>query len=126
MMYFQVAQQRLTQYTTTLMLDHFSQKHILTSRTWVTNSPQLRAITQQEQTDNSDVPSNVLGLLWNPISDELTLVPKRPFPLRSPAILLLALCPVAHPNLCVVSTPSVSGSWLNGDWCCDTNWVKQL
>ena len=33
-------------------------------------------------------------------------------PLWSPAILLLALCPVAHPNLCIVSTPSVSGSWL--------------
>ena len=55
-------------------------------RAWVTNSPQLRAITQQEMTANTDVPSNVLGLLWNPISDELSLAPKKPSITNNPLI----------------------------------------
>ena len=55
-------------------------------RAWVTNSPQLRAITQQEMTANTDVPSNVLGLLWNPISDELSLAPKKPLVTNNPLI----------------------------------------
>jgi len=47
-------------------------------KAWVTNSPQLRAITQQEMTANTHIPSNVLSLLWNSISDELSLAPKKP------------------------------------------------
>ena len=55
-------------------------------RAWVTNSPQLRTITQQEMTANTDVPSNALGLLWNPISDELSLAPKKPSITNNPLI----------------------------------------
>ena len=47
-------------------------------RAWVTNSSQLRAITQQEKTADTAIPSNVLGILWNPISDQLLLAPKGP------------------------------------------------
>ena len=47
-------------------------------RAWVTNSLRLRAITQQEKTADSAIPSNVLGILWNPISDQLLLAPKGP------------------------------------------------
>ena len=53
-------------------------------RAWVTNSPQLRTITQQEMTADTDVPSSVLGLLWNPISDELSLAPKQPLVTNNP------------------------------------------
>ena len=47
-------------------------------RAWVTNSPQLRAITQQEKTADTVTPSNTLGILWNPISDQLSLSSKGP------------------------------------------------
>ena len=52
-------------------------------RAWVTNSPQLRAITQQEK---SAISSNVLGLLWNPISNELSLTLKKPTVTDNPPI----------------------------------------
>ena len=47
-------------------------------RAWVTNSPQLRAITQQEKTADTAIPNNILGILWNPISDHLSLSFKGP------------------------------------------------
>ena len=50
----------------------------LNLRAWVTNSSRLRANTQQEKTADSAIPSNVLGILWNPISDQLLLAPKGP------------------------------------------------
>jgi len=55
-------------------------------RAWVTNSSQLRAITQQEKSANPTTPSNVLGLLWNPVSDELSLSPKKPSITANPLI----------------------------------------
>ena len=47
-------------------------------RAWVTNSPQLRAITQQEKTSDTATPSNTLGILWDPVSDHLSLASKGP------------------------------------------------
>ena len=47
-------------------------------RAWVINSSRLRAITQQEKTADTAIPSNVLGILWNPVSDQLLLTPKGP------------------------------------------------
>ena len=45
-------------------------------RAWVTNSPQLRAIIQQEKSTNPTIPSSVMGLIWSPLSDELSPTPK--------------------------------------------------
>lgn len=47
-------------------------------RSWVTNSQQLFAITQKEQTADSVTPNNILGILWNPHSDQLSLASKGP------------------------------------------------
>ena len=40
---------------------------------WVTSSPQLRIITQQEKTADTANPNNMLGILWNPVSEHLSL-----------------------------------------------------
>ena len=45
-------------------------------RAWATNSPQLRDITQKEKTADTSTPNNILGMLWNPVSDQLSLTPK--------------------------------------------------
>ena len=55
-------------------------------RAWVTNSPQLRAITQQEGSASTTIPSNVLGLNWNPISDKISLTPKKLSATNSPLL----------------------------------------
>ena len=47
-------------------------------RAWVTNSPKLRAITHQEKTDDTNTPNNILGILWNAATDQLSLAPKGP------------------------------------------------
>ena len=47
-------------------------------RSWVTNSQQLLTITQREQTAEPTVPNNILGILWNPHSDQLSLASKDP------------------------------------------------
>ncbi|XP_065896345.1 uncharacterized protein [Dysidea avara] len=47
-------------------------------RAWVTNSPQLRAITQQERTSDTATPSNTLAIFWDPVSDHLNLASKGP------------------------------------------------
>jgi len=47
-------------------------------RASVTNSPQLRTITQQEKTADTANPNNILGILWNPASDHLCLILKGP------------------------------------------------
>ena len=46
-------------------------------RAWVTNSPQLRAITHKERSESTTIPSNILGLNWNPISDKISLASKK-------------------------------------------------
>ena len=47
-------------------------------RVWVTNNPQLKTITQQEKIADTATPSNTLGILWNPISDQLSVSSKGP------------------------------------------------
>ena len=41
-----------------------------------TNSPQLRDVTQKEKTADVTTLNNILGMLWNQISDQLLLAPK--------------------------------------------------
>ena len=47
-------------------------------RSWVTNSQQLLTITQREQTAEPTTPNNILGILWSPHSDQLSLASKGP------------------------------------------------
>ena len=45
-------------------------------RSWVSNSSQLSLITRQENTADSTVPANVLGVHWRTDTDKLSLIPK--------------------------------------------------
>ena len=45
-------------------------------RSWVLNSSQLSLIKRQENTADSTVPANVLGVHWHTDTDKLSLVPK--------------------------------------------------
>ena len=47
-------------------------------RSWVTISQQLLTITQREQTTEPTTPNNLLGIFWNPHSDQLSLASKGP------------------------------------------------
>jgi len=81
---FQVVRQNLASYSiyhdtkTLLSKAHFN------LRAWMTKSPQLKKTTQQEMTSNTDILSNVLGLLWNLIPNELSLIPKKPLVTNNP------------------------------------------
>ena len=55
-------------------------------RAWVTNSPQLKAITHKERSASNIIPSNVMGLNWNPISDEISFIPKKLTVTHSPLL----------------------------------------
>jgi len=58
-MFFQAVHQKQTLYSTTVMLEHFYQAHF-NLRAWVTSCPQLRTITQQEMTANTNISGNVI------------------------------------------------------------------
>ena len=45
-------------------------------RSWVSNSPQLNLITHQENTADSTVLANVLGIHWDTNTDKVSLIPK--------------------------------------------------
>ena len=76
-MFFQVAQQKPTPYTTTIMLECFYQKHISTSELGWPTVHSLEPLPSKST-------SNVLRLLWNPLSDKLSLVPKKPLTTDNP------------------------------------------
>ena len=45
-------------------------------RAWASNSQQLRTIAVQHNTADSSTPSNILGMHWNTLTDQLSLIPK--------------------------------------------------
>lgn len=45
-------------------------------RAWISNSQQVRTIAEQDKTIDASIPSNVLGIHWNAITDQLSLIPK--------------------------------------------------
>ena len=42
-------------------------------RAWISNSQQVRAIAEQDKTIDASIPSSVLGIHWNAITDRLSL-----------------------------------------------------
>ena len=46
-------------------------------RAWASNSQQLCTIAMQHNTADSNIPTNVLGLHWNTLTDQIFLIPKR-------------------------------------------------
>ena len=45
-------------------------------RSWVSNSPQLKLLTHKENTADSTVPANVLGIHWKTEIHKVSLIPK--------------------------------------------------
>lgn len=55
-------------------------------RAWMSNSQQLRVIAEQDKTIDTSTPSNVLGIHWNAMTDQLSLIPKMTEPMISKLI----------------------------------------
>jgi len=45
-------------------------------RSWLSNSPELNAITHKEHTADLTVPANILGIHWNTDTDNVSIIPK--------------------------------------------------
>ena len=45
-------------------------------RAWISNSQQLRDIAKQDKTIDVNIPNNVLGIHWNALTDQLSLISK--------------------------------------------------
>ena len=46
-------------------------------RAWISNSQQVRDIAEQDETIDVNIPNNVLGINWNALTDQLSLISKR-------------------------------------------------
>ena len=45
-------------------------------RAWTSNSQQVRAIAEQDKTIDASIPSNILEIHWNAVTDQLSLISK--------------------------------------------------
>ena len=45
-------------------------------RAWISNSQQVRTTAEQDKTIDTSIPSNVLGIHWNAMTDQLSLISK--------------------------------------------------
>ena len=52
-------------------------------RAWMSNSQQLCVIAEQDKIIDTSTPSNVLGIHWNAMTDQLSLIPKMTEPMIS-------------------------------------------
>ena len=46
-------------------------------RAWASNSEQLRTTVTQQNTADLNIPNKTLGMFWNTLTDQLSLIPKR-------------------------------------------------
>ena len=52
-------------------------------RAWASNSAQLHTVAHQQNTAETTIPANVLGIHWNTSTDKLSLIPKNTAPVTS-------------------------------------------
>ena len=68
--------------TESAAIQYYNQARLIMSeakfnlRSWASNSPQLNLITHKENTADSTIPANVLGIHWDTDTDKVSLIPK--------------------------------------------------
>ena len=68
--------------TESAAIQYYNQARLIMSeakfnlRSWVSNSPQLNLITHKENTADSTISANVLGIHWDIDTDKVSLIPK--------------------------------------------------
>ena len=87
-------------------------------RSWVSNSSQLNLITHQENTADSTVPANVLGIYWDTNADKVSLIPKTT---TLAAVHLITKCEVLQDSSKVFDPVTIRAKFLM-----QTLWQKHL